>query len=357
MMPAVSRPAFLLMFMLTAFGASASENDSRTCEEIKIKAAGRYAACLARVDISPDLKAARCEKEITKRFRKAERRSECTTETGVDDVASFLADVQTLVGDSIRYGDALPQVIEPACEPSEVNLLDFEAWRREEGYWIGEYTFLGADGAPFVSSGWPYRYDDYKGFIHLEVAGANIRQRNVFLYPPQFEEDCVVEFDEMGEPIPNVLGDGQCGANGNEKIFSADQQAADCEGNLAGPFVQGPFTLATETRLLGDDSVLYQVRLFEQGPLIQNQLTTLPGDNTRVRTAQGFAPFLPPGLPTWTYASYYRERKVSRDEFYAALAQTREEYSILESDYCAYDSVNAPSGVSCDDHFGESTAP
>ena len=103
--------------------------------------------------------------------------------------------------------------------------------------------------------------------------------------------------------------------------------------------------------------MLYQVRLFDQGPLLQNQLTTLPGDETRVRTAQGFAPFLPPGLPTWTYASYYRERKVSRDEFYAELAQTREDYSILESDHCAYDSVNAPSGVSCDDHFGESTAP
>jgi hypothetical protein len=357
MMTFASRLAcLLLLFVLIPTYAYASDRPSPTCEKVKIRAAGRYAACLARADIAPGRQVAQCEEEITRRFAKAERRGECTSDVGAADVSSFLIDVQALVLDSIRYGDPLPQIIEPTCEPSEVNLLDFEAWQREEGYWIGEYTFLGADGAPFVSGGWPYRYDDYRGFIHLEVDGSSISQRNVFLYPAQYEEDCTQEVDEMGVPL-DVVGTGMCGVNGNEKTFSADQQASDCDGNLAGPFVQGPFTLATETRLLGDDSVLYQVRLFDQGPLVQNQLTTLPGDGTRVRTAQGFAPFLPPGLPTWSYSSYYRERKVSRDEFYAALAETREEYSILPSDYCAYGGGSAPSGVTCDEHFGESTAP
>ena len=38
------------------------------------------------------------------------------------------------------------------CKPKhirKIDLMDFEAWKREEGYWIGEYTFLGADGDPY----------------------------------------------------------------------------------------------------------------------------------------------------------------------------------------------------------------
>ena len=58
--------------------------------------------------------------------------------------------------------------------------------------------------------------------------------------------------------------------------------------------------LDTETRLLNDDTVLYQVY---HGALLQNQLTSLPGNDTRIRTAQG----LYAGNPT--YASFYQERK------------------------------------------------
>jgi len=345
-----------LSTVLMTLSWTATADSPRSCEEIKIRAAGHYAACLARAEVSPKNRAAVCEKRILRKFTAAERRDSCASDTDAADISSFLTDVQTVVSDSIRFGDPLPVVIEPECDPSQVDLADFEAWRREEGYWIGEYTFLGADGAPFVSGRWPYRYDDYRGFIHLEVDGPNIRQRNVFLYPAQQEEDCTGEVDEMGVPT-DVVGDGECGVNGNEKIFSADQQAVDCDGNLAGPFTQGPFTLATETRLLGDDSVLYQVRLFDQGPLLQNQLTSLPGNGTRIRTAQGINPFAEEEDPSWTYASFYRERKVSRDEFYSALAATRADYSILEDDYCGYDNTNAPSGVTCDEHFGEDTQP
>ena len=73
------------------------------------------------------------------------------------------------------------------CKPKhirKIDLMDFEAWKREEGYWIGEYTFLGADGDPYESSTWPYPYDHYMGFIHLAIDGPNLSQRNVFLYPP-----------------------------------------------------------------------------------------------------------------------------------------------------------------------------
>jgi hypothetical protein len=293
---------------------------------------------------------------IDRRFRSAERRDECVAEGDSEAIGSFLSDVQHVVSEAVSRGAALPVVIEPSCDPTQENLADYEVWRREEGYWIGEYTFLGADGNPFVSSGWNYPYDQYKGFIHLEIDGPNLRQRNVFLYGPQDSEDCTGELDEDGNPT-DVVGDGACGINGNEKIFSADQQTADCAGGLAGPYVQGPYTLHTETQILGDDAVVYQVRLFPGGPLLQNQLTSLPGDDTRVRTAQGFNPFLPEGLPTWSYASFYRERKVSREEFYATLDATRADYSIRAEDYCGFDSSGAPSGIDCEDHFGEDTTP
>ena len=86
------------------------------------------------------------------------------------------------------------------------------------------YTFLGAEGDPYVSSSWNYPYDHYYGFIHIELDGNSLKQRNVFIYPPQTAEKC--DADDSTE------GDGVCGINGNEKVFGADQEASDCEGNL-----------------------------------------------------------------------------------------------------------------------------
>ena len=58
------------------------------------------------------------------------------------------------------------------CDPDEdVVLADFEQWRDETGYWIGEYSFYGPDGSPNVSASWPYPYGSYKGFITGNVKG------------------------------------------------------------------------------------------------------------------------------------------------------------------------------------------
>lgn len=57
------------------------------------------------------------------------------------------------------------------CDPSTINLADYDQWVDETGYWIGEYTFLKEDGTPYKSSSWPYRYDSYKGFITGSVKG------------------------------------------------------------------------------------------------------------------------------------------------------------------------------------------
>ena len=57
------------------------------------------------------------------------------------------------------------------CNPAKIELSDYEQWRAEEGYWIGEYTFLQGDGTPYVSGKWPYPYQSYKGFITGEISG------------------------------------------------------------------------------------------------------------------------------------------------------------------------------------------
>lgn len=264
----------------------------------------------------------------------------CITLTACDD------DVKSTVSDMVQ--DALPDTDdvldalnlkdkdETTCDVNRLNLLDFPAWQREAGWWIGEYTLLNANGDPSTSQSWPYRYDHYKGFIHLEVIGNRIKQRNVFLYPAKAPQDCTSSDD--------VKGEGVCGVNGNEKIFLADQSASDCEGGLAGPYQQGPFTLDTKTTLFGDNTVLYQVYL-PDGTLMQNQLTSLPTDTTRVRTAQGFFNNQP------TYASYYRETKVSEAQFFEALEQARALYHILPQDACAWNASNEPSQTTCEQHF------
>ncbi len=53
--------------------------------------------------------------------------------------------------------------------------------------------------------------------------------------------------DAFSSNFDSTEGDGVCGVNGNEKVFGADQEASDCEGNLAGPYTQGGFTLDTTT--------------------------------------------------------------------------------------------------------------
>ena len=142
-----------------------------------------------------------------------------------------------------------------------------------------------------------------------------------------------------------MIGPGICGTNGNEKIFSADQSASDCNGGLAGSYEAYGMMVDTSTTLMGEDSVLYQVYL-PDGSIMQNQLTTLPPNDTRVRTAQGFFMDQP------TYASFYREKKVTKEEFMQQLADARAEYAILEEDFCGYDSGGQPSQVTCTEHFG-----
>jgi len=168
-----------------------------------------------------------------------------------------------------------------------------------------------------------------------------------------------------------VVGDGECGTNGNTKVFQADQAATTCaDGDIEGLYIQGPFSLPTKTQLVGkDNALLYQVFIpgamvgKDEDVLLQSQLTTITasgpdGQIYRTRTAQGFDAFVLVGESTST--SYYRERKVSKEEFYAALETTIADYNIREEDLCVWDSQNnAIAGVvgsleACKEHLEES---
>ncbi len=253
-------------------------------------------------------------------------------------------------------------------DPGEIELLDFEVWQRERGYWFGEYTFLNASGtSDYKASDNPtsgqYNYRKYYGFINLQVKGSELKQRNIFLRPAldleskDLDADGIVSINELDQfgfsspydyqidlvtkiatPMQNGAEAGLLPFNyteGTEKTFTADQNATDNSGNLSGSY----FGIPTTTTIIGDDTVLYRVGA---GTLYQNQLTTLPGNGTRVRTAQGFFN----GTPT--YASYYRETrfeddvdehgvvtKTAREKFLEKLAEFRQLHNVPDANQTA----------------------
>ena len=344
----ISRTLLLILASLILFPMASFGKSSRSCDDRKNAASAKYHACLAKAETlaesKRERKEARCLDVFLGSSERAERNKGCEGGASNDDLALAVEEFNIAILEAAGGTASVPEIVVTECDLEQVELLDFEAWQREDGYWVGEYSFFGADGTANQSSSWPYRYDNYKGFIHLTVEGNSIRQRNVFAYPPQHLELCD---GEEGE----VKGTGECGLHGNEKIFSADQTASDCKGGLEGPFQSIYGNANTFTEIVGDDRVLYQV-IFDsppfQGNLMQSQLTTLPGNGTRVRTAQGFN--VVTGMPS--YSSFYRETKVSEEAFYEALAEARAEYNILEVDYCGFDGVtNAESGTDCESHF------
>ena len=341
----ISRLLLTLMLLPFLAGVSLAGED---CDKAKNRATARYYRCLAKALAKGGADdVAKCRARFEKRLQRADRKDDCGFYGGADEIAQAVEAFSEAILDAVSGKAGVPEVVVVnECDLEQVELLDFEAWRRENGYWVGEYTFLGPDGDPNVSSSWPYEYAHYRGFIHLEVNGNSIRQRNIFAYPPQ--PDPTKCTGAEGE----VKGNGICGVNGNEKIFSADQSASDCHGSLAGPFVTPFGNASTYTKIIEPDTVIYKVVFDSQpfaGNIMQNQMTTLSENGLqRVRAAQGFN--VVTGAPS--YLSFYRERKVSEAEFYQMLDDTRVEYNILPEDECGWDGVtNAPSGTDCATHF------
>eukprot|EP00168_Porphyra_purpurea_P013021 TRINITY_DN3508_c0_g1_i1.p2 TRINITY_DN3508_c0_g1~~TRINITY_DN3508_c0_g1_i1.p2 ORF type:complete len:305 (+),score=60.06 TRINITY_DN3508_c0_g1_i1:133-1047(+) len=240
------------------------------------------------------------------------------------------------------------------CDPHAVNttleLASLPAWRRQAGWWVGNLSLYGVDGTPSVSAGWPYRFDAYAGFLHIRLDGARLVQRNVFVYPPLPRAECAAR---SAAGRPTVVGGGTCGVHGNERVFEADQAAADCAGNMAGSGSFGPASFESTTTVVSPDTLLYRVQLpgvAGEAGLLQNQLTTTTANGRwRVRNAQSWAPT--PVQPTLRGASFYRERRVSREEWDALLAAARAAARVRRADYCAWDAVGAPQPQACTSFF------
>jgi hypothetical protein len=257
------------------------------------------------------------------------------------------------------------------CNLESVNLLDFEQWKNEEGLWVGKYLFTSAENfQPYKSDAWNYPYGSYTGFIRMKLVGNTLIQRNVFMYPPQSPDRCFGS-KEVQTPFGPVTymdkkGSGECGINGNEKVFEALVSSVDCNGNVGGPSFIGGSRSETSATLVGDKTIVYEVKLppqsyFESDPslapfaafadnIIQEQLTTVFPHGLRVRTAQGFNAFAP--TETSSTASFYIENKITIEEFRTMTAAIREEYNILPDDYCGWDSANNRiENPDCDVHF------
>jgi len=267
---------------------------------------------------------------------------------------------------------ALNYTVLPSCDAASVELSQFKQWNDETGYWLGELSLYDENGDPSTSPSWNYKYDHYRSFITGNVSGGAYRQRNIFMYPPQSDSVCKTN--------NATVGAGVCSVNGNMKLFEADQWATKCNASTPGA-IEGPYGSMqyTYTTLIGhDNAVHYMVYLtaaalnmyvgailgnpggackklsdyvwdcgYTEDRLMQSQLTTLSqkadGTKFRVRTAQGFDAFASFGH---TYASYYRETQVTKQEFYTRLNATLKEYQILESDYAQWKSGETGGTVS-----------
>ena len=327
------------------------EDDPAECAASKIEAAGRYSRCLSRESAEAvedgDIENRHCEAKLERRFGKAERRNDCAVEGDAETIGEFLAEVQIAVDDAIVDGAELPDVIEPECNPETVNLLDFEYFQNDSGYWCGDATLLNAGGTPVQSDIFPYPYANYKVFFFNDIEGADLQNRTLAMYPPLSQERC----DELDmQEIPNVLGSGVCGENGAGKIYLSDQQASDCSGTLEGVFPIGSIPLFSESTLLTSQIQTYRQEYVEGGVLLLDGITTVLND-ALVTNGQIWDPREAPGLPQ-LYGSYFdRLRKCSRVEFLAEIAIWSNHYNIPAGETCGLDSANQPSGTTCAEFF------
>ena len=98
----------------------------------------------------------------------------------------------------------------------------------------------------------------------------------------------------------SVIGNGTCGDNGSSKLFEADQSITgkSCNGTIK------------DTK---------------------DQLTMLSGSGGHTRSEHGFNT-VGPTTEVPNFCSFYRERRVEKDELHDTLEETLGEYGILDAD-------------------------
>ena len=334
-----------------SLGSDDRDDEAAECAASKIEAAGRYSRCLSRESAEfvedGEFDDRRCDARLERLFRKAERRNECAVEGDAESVGRFMTHMHVIVDDAIVTGAELPDVIDPDCDPETVDLLDFEYFRNDAGYWCGDATLLNSAGTPVQSDIFPYPYANYKVFFFNDIDGPNLQNRTLAMYPPLSQERC----DELAaQGIPNALGSGVCGENGAGKIYLSDQQASDCSGTLEGVFPIGSVPLFSESTLLTDQIQTYRQEYVEGGVLLLDGITTVQND-ALVTNGQIWDPREAPGLPQLYGAYYDRLRKCSRAEFLAEIVVWSNQYNIPPGETCGLDSANMPSGTTCAEFF------
>lgn len=241
--------------------------------------------------------------------------------------AGLLATPGPALADAEPRSDEVFEILYEECNKSTVVLADYPQWADEDGFWVGEYSYFGANMRPnYVPDRWNYPYDHYRGFITGSVDGGSYSQRNTFFYPPQTEDLCALNDNTFVESEA-------CGSTGAVKRFLADQTTEYCNahegGRISGPYGED----STTTTLIGTQAVLYQIwsdNANEESVLYQSQMTTITrssGQIRRTRTAQFFDKDT--GNATWF--SFYRELKVSEDDFWTQFDETRVNYYVTDT--------------------------
>lgn len=351
--------ACLVFWAGSALGDDDSDSGSGAaeCAARKITAAGSFSRCLARESADGvedgSFKDRRCDRRLERKFARAERKDECAIEGDVGAIGGFLTEVALVVDDAIITGAELPDVIEPVCEPDQVDLLDFEFFQNDDGYWCGDATLLNRDAAPVQSLIFPYPYANYKVFWWNDIQGGSMVTRTLALYPPQSPQRCV-ELADLG--VESALGSGECGVNGAGKIYISEAAASDCEGTTQGVFPIGSTPLFSESTLLTDRIQTYRQEFVEDGALLLDGITTIE-NQALVTNGQIWDPREPPGLAQ-LYASYFdRMHKCTREQFLGEIAFWSAQYNVPQGETCGIDSANMPSGTTCAEFFDVNLPP
>lgn len=222
-------------------------------------------------------------------------------------------------------------------------LLDLPVWRRESGLWWGNYSFLGPDGVaipptPFnasnpASPGFPYRYDQYTGFINITIVGDRFYQHNYFLYPAPPADFCA---RWANSTVKNVIGNGTCGITGYERpyeAFGSQYKDTPCMIGTRGAGSFGNWT--TYTIMLDAQSLVYTtITSPPESIMYARQINSIPDANGSLRYRSQMSFDISAGASgRKTTISDYRELKVaSADEWIALIKKYRELYNISAAD-------------------------
>jgi len=348
----------LVLLAVLASPAMGNE-DTGECVSQKIDATGVYYRCLSREvadSLMGDFDENRsCEKRLDRKFRRAERHHVCPVEGDAETIAEFLAKVQFAVDDTIITGDALPPIEDPhGCDPATQDLLDFEYYANQDGYWCGDATTLGSDGNPFQINAFPHPYANYKIFIQVKVEGPELKTKTLVIYPRESFERCL-EIEEAGFPTSLVPG-GRCGVNGAGKVYVGNEVASDCKGGLVGVFPLGQLQFFAESKLLSERIQVYRQETEEGGALILDDVSTLQ-DDAWVLTGQLWNPRQAPGLPQLEGNFFDRMHKCSKREFFGQIAHWGHQFKVPRGRICGLDSGNQLTNESCFEFFRDDTAP